>query len=298
MITFCGFSYRSSGIVRGMQLQQNIRGSEFLDVDNLAGRRPENEVVIYVRKIDDRHAMLCKKSGYKIGYDVADNPVTDIIRGFTEDDDFSRYVRDYIDFYIVNNDLVKSELQKKTDKKIYVIPHHNCNFKKIHNSPRTPKTIGYIGLPEQSITAEELSPICRKLDLQFFNKDITTHSELVDAFSSIDIGMVFFNQSADEKRRKIQEKILKYKPGTKLSNFQSYGIPTVCLPYESFKQFGSNQCIFVNDFEELVSGLERLVTDHHFYGELSERSIEAGEKLHISEVVKYYEQIARDMTSL
>lgn len=294
MITFCGFSYRSSGIVRGMQLAARIDGSKFLDIDALNYAHPQNNVVIYVRKFDENHAKFCKNLNLKVGYDVADNPVTDFLYGRVKEDDFSRYTHPTIDFYIVNNDVVLQKLQQHTDKKIYVIPHHNCNFDKVHNRIQKPKTIGYIGLPEQSISQERLDDICKKFGLTFVVKDVTEHSKLDFAFSQIDIGLVFF----EKDNEKLKKKILDYKPGTKLSNFQSYGIPTICLPYESFKQFGENNCYFIDKFEEIEDHVANLVNDHDVYSSMSKNSILTGEKLHIDNVTKYYTDIVADFSKV
>lgn len=295
MITFCGFSYRSSGIIRGMQLSQRLQNSEFLDIDRLSFKRPKNEVVLHVRKFDAAHAQYCKSLGLKVGFDVADNPVTDFLYGRVKQDDFSRYVNPSIDFYIVNNDLVKEKMEACTDKKVYVVPHHNCNFDKVRNPQRKPKTIGYIGLPEQSIDVEKLQSTCSKLNLSFFNRDIIEHSKLSEAFSQIDIGMVFFEK--EESKKELQEKILNYKPGTKLSNFQSYGIPTVCLPYQSFKQFGEGKCRYIETIESLEYELENLVKNEDAYHTLSTESAMVGEKFHIDHVLQYYKKISEDMTN-
>lgn len=293
MITFCGFSYRSSGIIRGMQLSQRLPDADFQDIDRLGHQRPKNDVVLHVRKFDSTHAEYCKSKGLKVGFDVADNPVTDYLYGRVKQDDFSRYVHPAIDFYIVNNDIVKGKISQYTDKKVYVIPHHNCNFKKIHNEKRKPKKLGYIGLPEQSINSDKMNSFCRKLDITFSIEDVTEHASLDSAFSKIDIGLVFFEK--DSSKKDLQEKILNYKPGTKLSNFQSYGIPTVCLPYESFKQFGENQCRYINFMNELEFEVEKLVRDEEWYNDLSQNSIPIGEKFHIDNVVQYYKKISEDM---
>ena len=291
MITFCGYSYRSSGHVRGMQLASHLEGSDFLDVDRLNERDTKNNVIVYVRKFDHHHAQLSKKRGHIVGYDVLDNPVTDFIRGRTKEDNFASYVSDSIDFYIVNNDVMLLEMKKHTDKPVYVIPHHNCNFGRKHKKNRKPQTIGYIGLPEQSIAEDGLKKICEKFNLQFINRDVTEHSKLDAAFSEIDIGLVYFDLI--EEKKELQEKILKYKPGTKLSNFQSYGIPTICLPYESFKQFGYDKYLSATSLEEVEFYIEKLMS-RQFYEELSVESVQAGEKLHIENVVDYYRAIVKD----
>jgi hypothetical protein len=291
MITFCGFSQRSSGIIRGEQLSKRLPGSEFLDVDGVGRTRPLNNTVIYIRKINVDHLQHCKKWGMKTGYDVSDTPVTDYSRGLVTEDDFSRYTHELLDFYIVNNDVVKSEMRKFTTKPIHVVPHHSCNFNRKRNSLRIPRTIGYIGLPEQSIDESSLSLMCKEYGLTFTKQDVSKHADLDEAFSEIDIGLIYFDR--DSIKKGVHERILKYKPGTKLTNFQSYGIPTLCLPYESFKQFGGEKCIFVESLDDIKRGVARLVEDPSHYEAMSNESVLHAEKLHIDNVVRYYEEIAR-----
>lgn len=293
MITFCGYSNRSSGIIRGRQLSQYLDGSDFIDVDRLDWKKPKNDIILYVRKFDENHIKHCKKLGLKVGFEVSDNPVADYITGRVKKDDFSRYTHPLIDFYVVNNDVVKNEMLKHTSKSVYVIPHHNCNFKRIIREPREPKNLGYIGLPEQSIAVEAMLGLCQKFNLNFIKKDVVDFKKLDDAFSEIDIGIVFFEKN--ESKKELQEKILKYKPNTKLSNFQSYGIPTVCIPYESFKQFGEQKCIFVEDMNQVDQAVENLISDRKLYDTLSNEGVKVSEKLHIENVIEYYRTIKEDM---
>jgi hypothetical protein len=291
MITFAGFTYRSSGIIRGKQVSKFIEGSDFVDIDS--PKHPKNNIVIHVRKFNEDYARFCKSKNLTVGFEVADNPVTDYLYGRVQQDDFSRYVSKYCDFYIVNNDVCKQELSKFTDKKIYVIPHHNCNFaKKINQLKNKPKRLGYIGVPEYTLNEKSLESFCKKANLVFTSKNPEKHEELEEAFNQIDIGIVFFEK--DSIKSGVYERTIKYKPNTKLTNFQSFGIPTICLPYESYKQFGENQCIFVENAEELQDKIIEISSNEDLYFSLSKTSINVGEKHHISKVIEYYLQISRD----
>lgn len=290
MITFIGFSYRSSGIIRGKQISSLIPDSDFVDVD-----RPtpvKNNLAIFVRKFDEAQAKRLKSQGKILGFDVADNLVTDFLYGRVEKDDFKRYTSEFLDFYIVNNDLMKFELSKATNKPIYVIPHHNCNFNRKINEVKKPARLGYVGMPEYTLDKKSLEDFCNKLGLTFVTSNPETHEKLEHEFSKIDIGVIFFKQ--DSIKAGVYERTLKYKPNTKLTNFQSFGIPTVCLPYESYKQFGENQCLFVNDENELKEQIVKLTNDNALYSSLSKSSITVAEKYHISNITNYYSKIVGD----
>lgn len=293
MITFAGFTHRSSGIIRGKQVSQFVDGSDFIDID--APSHPKNNVVIHVRKFNESFAKFCKSKNLTVGFDVADNPVTDYLYGRVNQDDFKRYVNEYCDFYIVNNDFCRHELSKFTNKKIYVIPHHNCNFaKKINNLKEGgPKRLGYIGMPEYTVNEKSMESFCKKANLVFTTKNPQKHEELEDAFNQIDIGIVFFEKESIKSG--VYERTIKYKPNTKLTNFQSFGIPTICLPYESYKQFGENQCIFVEDSEELENKIIEISSNEDLYFSLSKASVNVGEKYHISKIVEHYLRIKKDL---
>lgn len=290
MISFVGFSYRSSGIIRGKQLSSVIPGSDFVDVDALS--IPRNKTVIFVRKYDERYAKACKNNGLIVGYDVADNAVTDFLYGRTDNEDMSRYTSKFCDFYIVNNDACKKQLSEVTDKKIYVIPHHNCNFSKKINPVNIPTRLGYVGLPDYSLKENSIKTLCEKTGMQFVASNPEKHEDLEKCFSSIDIGIVFFEKN--EVKQGIYDRTLKYKPNTKLTNFQSFGIPTICLPYESYRQFGGNHCIFVETFEQLVDQINSLRLDLELYNSLSANSYKHAENYHILRVKDSYLQIERD----
>ena len=290
MISFVGFSYRSSGIIRGKQLSHVIPRSDFIDVDSLS--IPKNKVVIFVRKYEERFAKACKNNGLIVGYDVADNAVTDFLYGRTDNEDMSRYTSEFCDFYIVNNDVCKQQLSKATDKKIYVIPHHSCNFSKKRNLLRSPTTLGYVGLPDYSLNEELLKLVCEKTGMKFLTSNPENHKDLESSFSDIDIGIVFFDKNSIKQG--IYDRTLKYKPNTKLTNFQSFGIPTICLPYESYKQFGGNNCIFVENIDQLIEKINSLRLDFELYNSMSENSYRHAEDYHISKVKDLYLQIERE----
>lgn len=268
-----------------------IPNSEFLNIDNPTN--PKNKITIQIRKFDASFAEYCKSKGLTVGFEVSDNMVTDYLYGRVNQDDFARYTNKFCDFYIVNNDITKEGLSKVTDKKIYVIPHHNCNFSKTKNvTSKKPKTIGYIGVPDYTIKPNIIQDICIKNNLNFFIENPLDYKNLQLCFQKIDIGIVFFEK--DSIKDGIYERTLKYKPNTKLTNFQSYGIPTICLPYESYKQFGENKCIFVETLNELNFQIENLCNNQDLYQNLSLESIKVGEKYHISNVKENYLQIVKD----
>jgi hypothetical protein len=84
------------------------------------------------------------------------------------------------------------------------------------------------------------------------------------------------------------------KPNTKLSNYQSYGIVTLCNDSTSFKEFGNNSYLKHDNLEEFERNLKLLVQDRELRIEISNESYKHSKLLHINNVIKNYDNIIKD----
>jgi hypothetical protein len=287
MINFLGIAGRTAGLIRGEQISSKNEGSTYSDVTS--SQVGTNKVSIIVRNHSSGAAALHKKSNKIVGYDICDMPVGDIFFRNSKDLRIKNYLHDVYDFYIVNNDLCADEARSYTNKPVFVIPHHTTNIdnKKIQiNNPV--KRIGYVGLPEQISHANLITNYCKSNDIEFVNIHPSSREECDRVFMSIDIGIIFF----DEKTHSpiLMDAIKKYKPNTKLSNFQSYGIPTISVEYESFNQFGENFYIKVKTLDEFFENLKTLIDDSTYRESLSNNSFSVAKKMHIDEIVLLYKK--------
>ena len=289
MINFLGMEGRTAGLIRGQQISSKIQDSEFiLNTQNRVGK---NKLTIVARNHIQAAASLNKANNKIVGYDICDMPIGDAIFRGAKDLHLKNYCHEIYDFFIVNNDACKSEIQGLIKKPVYVIPHHTTNLdqKKIVVKEKVTK-IGYVGLPEQLSQAEKIVNFCSKKNVEFISVHPSTREECDKVFLSLDIGVIFVDESSHSAY--IIDAIKKYKPNTKLSNFQSYGIPTISVPYESFEQFGGDAYVKIQNIDELIKSLNTLIDDFSQRKTLSERSYEVAKQFHIDEIVKLYKNIA------
>lgn len=282
---FIGLQERTSGLIRGVQLAKKF-GWKFYEQGDQRVLQERNETIIFIRSINLGLAKILRDLGNKVGFDLLDRPVADQHQLLSKELDWKIYQFD-IDFYIVNNTLTKEflENQGKVSKPIYVIPHHTVNFesRKIRFNESV-KNVGYIGLENQFSNKEIISKYLKDRNINFIMHHPNTREEVVDVMSTFDIGIV----SVDDDNSLWKKYIFGFKPNVKLSNFQSFGIPTIASPYSSFCEFGENQWLKANSIDEFIHNLDFLISDVKTRSELSRSSLVVGEKFHISNMYDYY----------
>ena len=153
--------------------------------------------------------------------------------------------------------------------------------------------VGYVGLPEQLSNKKSIEAFCESHGVEFVSVHPSTREECDDVFRSLDIGVVFVDNDG-VMRPRVVELMRRYKPNTKLTNFQSYGIPTICTLYESYKEHGEDACLFVNSQEELEAQLQNLISNANV--RLAESKKAVGKKFHIDEIVRLYRKMAYEVS--
>jgi hypothetical protein len=222
-------------------------------------------------------------------------PVGDAVFRQKEIKNLRDYTHKECDFFIVNNSLAQADVGLVSDKPSFIIPHHSTNFGNIKATwNEEVKRVGYVGLPEQLSSKTEIEKLCRDHGAEFVSLHPNTRDECDALFKTIDIGVVF--AESDEKMRPhVVDLMKRYKPNTKLSNFQSYGIPTVCTPYESYIEFGGQACRFVDTKDRMLYEIEHLIIeDPEMRASLARDAFYVGQKFHIDNIKKLYENNHKD----
>lgn len=301
MITFLGMPERTSGEIRGRQVAERFhvgeRSARFVNVHNPSWDViKQNKVALFIRTWEPRLARELAKRGYVVGYEVADMPVGDAVFRGAEVKDLSAYAHSECNFFVVNNGVQRADMAAVTDKPVYVIPHHSTNFEGQAAPFRTKvQRVGYVGLPEQLSNKEDIEAFCKASDVEFVSVHPNTREECDAVFRSLDIGVVFAENDG-AMRPRVVELMKRYKPNTKLTNFQAYGIPTICTPYESYVEHGGGACLFVNNKEELFTSLRELIMNPNFRLVESNKAYVVGKKFHIDEIVKLYVNMTREVS--
>ena len=296
MISFIGLKDRSSMEIRGNQIANKIAGQTIRFGDPPQIVHPQlnqiKQCMIMVRhaaNTEHRAALRkCRPDGM-LGLDILDLAVGDLLFRNQKFQGMEPYLHnDDFDFYIVNNSAIRMLALEKTSKPCFVIPHHTVNFENKRTCfGEKIKRIGYLGLPEQMDSFDEISEICENLGLEFVVSNEQTHEGCINFLSTLDAGIVYLNEQDAVRSSHIRA----FKPNTKLTNFQSFGIPVLCTPYESFKEFGKDVYIPLSDLSSIEVALKRLIDDDELRRDLSNRGYEHAQSFHIDNIASLYRQI-------
>lgn len=292
MITFVGMSSRSSGNVRGLQVAQAL-GGNFFDTDRMrfvGSPAKFHPTVIFVRTFHPNIADHLVKLDHKIGFDVIDRAVASLHRQQKSNSDlteidWSEFHDERINFYILGTTSAKIQLSPhlSKDQQIFIIPHHAAPPAPVlKSSSDSVKTVGYIGTSDQLMYQDEIRKFCKERGAELITSHPNTREEVINLLSKIDVGIAFV------ERNNRTGYVIDYKPNTKLSNFQCFGIPSVVTEYDSFVEFGDNCYLPGNSKEEFFQNLERLFNEKTLRESLSSRGLTVGKDLVLSKVKDYY----------
>lgn len=303
---FVGMRERTSGMSRGVQLCQQKKSEwRFFQSGDVGLLNIKNEIIIFIRAIDNSLVKLLKRNNNVIVYDLLDRPVADQHQHIKQHNsdveiNWTQYINNDIDFFIVNNSLVKNKLVTlgMSPDKVYVIPHHTVNYEsdkiKINE---TVKAVGYVGLPDQISHYNEIKTFLENRNIKFISEHPSTREQVSDVIKHLDLGIIFVDDF--EKSSLSTKYILNYKPNVKLSNFQSFGVPTVACEYASYVEFGGKDSWLKsptkNDF---FQNLDFLINDStqskNVRKELSHNSYQNAKSYHIDEIIGIYETLEKN----
>lgn len=296
MITFVAYHDRASGKVRGMQIADRISGGQFVDL-NSSVLKVQNEFVILTRNYNANFVKHLKSSGHIVGYDINDMPVGDVVARNEKytfgGSSIKKYCHDECDFFIVNTDVAKSEVELVTAKPCFVIPHHNCNFDNEFVSLNSKvKRVGYVGLSEQLSKQTFITQFLHQLDIEFVAVHPTTRDECNSILKTLDIGIIYTDTDYFPNAQDAIKVSRAFKPNIKLANFQSYGIPTISVNYASYTQFGGEDAwIKIETLDELLQNIQSLITDDKLRAKISINSIINSKNYHVDLIAKQYENM-------
>lgn len=289
MITFVCMPSRTSGEIRGKQVSERLGGLAcYTDIHNPDWKKiGRNKVTLLCRTWDGNLAKELKKQGHVVGYDMADMMVGDAVFRNKTVTDLRDYVHPECDFFVVNNEVQRADVMMFSGSRpVFTLPHHSTNFSGTtcgHNDK--PRRVGYVGLPEQLSAKSEIETLCASHNVTFISVHPNSREECDAVFRSLDIGLVFA-ESDSTMRPDVVALMKRYKPNTKLTNFQSYGVPTICTPYQSYIEFGENACRFVDTKEAMLDNLAQLLENEDVRFAEAQAAIVVGRKFHIDELIK------------
>ncbi len=175
-----------------------------------------------------------------------------------------------------DEDVMKSVIPNK----VVLIPQHHCNFDRVHRETTQIKKIGIIGeLPAFHLLPEglEVELEKRKIELVKFSK-FYSRQDIINFYMDIDLQIVW------RPYKKLLSNPLK------IVNASSFGIPTIALDEEAFKEMEG--CYMpAKTLDEFLICLDELVANPELYLEYSGRCIEKSEEYHIECIGELYKQL-------
>jgi hypothetical protein len=273
------FVYKRAGIdtaeIRGRQISEAMA----CDSVSLPELTPElarrYEAVLYVKRIPGPRVLeAIRDAGVKQFYDPLDHYAwRDIGRGAP-----------FLDAFIGANLTHAVFLQQRFGRPAVEIPHHHCNFGELRiPAGRTPATLGFISTPDhwpenrrmvQKLGYPVVTNVSRKGEGGF--------ARLIDAYLATDVGFTW----------RMRSHKLRFNCANKLTNFMSFGIPSVHTPESGFLQFGSHgeTALYAHHKHDFVDMVKWLAEDVDLRQRMGDACYEAARPFHISRIADRYRE--------
>jgi len=308
-----------SAFLRGYQITESLARhnikADILNWPDLAiklscEKSLEYNIFIFVKEwSQDLAGMIKKKSKGKIIIDIVDN--------YQLHDEFTcnKVSYDLADLFIVPTTYQKILLTQRflnyKKKPVWVIPHNHTNFYNLINDVTRPvNCIGFQGTISNRLPKtleKKLKNFCKSHKIKwrnFFIQEIkllynflpiSKINQLIQhQLDSIDIGIIFPPDNSGIKNIIKMEKstmeLILFKPATRLVNFLSHGIPTICYPYTSYLEVcvSSGYPLFCSDEDSLFNWLQLLIEDVSLRSNISKKGLEIANKYSLEQIVLYY----------
>jgi hypothetical protein len=247
-----------SGIIRGKQISQYL-GAKLNPVEGY-----ENDICIYVKP----HLMTqFAKHSY---IDIMDASHSAVLN-FTK-----------MHIPIILSSLSAYDVYSKAFKKnkFVFIPQHHCNYERIRRERPRVTTVGIIGYHASFVyPMEDVRKRLQEVGMELlFENHILNRTDAVNAYKKIDIQITWVESTWITKN------------AMKLYNAASFGIPTVGLKQQIYKEF-EGYYIPITTMDGMIKKIVKLKEDKEYYAQFSEHIIPKAEEYHIANIAKLYRQL-------
>ena len=171
-------------------------------------------------------------------------------------------------------------------RKMFLIPHHHCNFESFKRPDRPVKVVGCIGGDSavqfpHSLLKERLAEI--GLNWKFSGYNPRDREAVVEFYKSIDIHLTY--------RTSHKRNLLLHMNPLKLNNAGSFGIPSVSYPEPAYKEEWKDSCLWGEDIDSIINNVQLLATNKELYAEMSNRASEKASEYHIDKIIPLYREL-------
>jgi hypothetical protein len=171
-------------------------------------------------------------------------------------------------------------------RKMFLIPHHHCNFESFRRPERDVKTVGCIGgdsavqWPHEDIK-KRLGEI--GLEWRFSGYNPRDRQMVVKFYKTLDIHLTY--------RTSHKRNLLYHMNPLKLNNAGSFGIPSVSFPEPAYKAEWQDSCLWGESMDAIIKNVKRLATDKGLYREMSDLAFEKASEYHIDKIAPLYKEL-------
>jgi hypothetical protein len=266
--------------IRGRQIASRL-GAETVTLSSFNVETARlYDVIVYVKRLPDEATLeAVRKLGVRQVMDVLDNYSSWSLRNKSQ----------YLDAFISANLTQGVHLTVRYGIRAVEIPHHHCNFDSLRIPERNGKpTLGFISTPDTRRTNEKLA---RKTGLPFVTnvsrKGENGFKRLIDDYMSIDIGFAY----------RMDSNKLRFNCANKLTNFMSFGIPSVLTPESGYLEYGRHgeTVLFAHDKRDFVDLLRWLASDAAMRRRMGDACVEAAAPFHIDQIKLRYLEFLRSL---
>ncbi len=273
------FVYKRGGLdtaeIRGRQIARE------LECDSIPLRELTAEIgarygaIIYVKRMPETKILAeLKRRGVRQAFDVLDN--------YSERT--ARSASDHVDAFIGANLTQTIHLQRRYSAAAVEIPHHHCNFDNLRIPRRTGlPVIGFISTPDRwSRNLRLAKKTGYALVTNVSRKGPRGFEAMIEAYMGTDIGFAY----------RITSDKLRFNCANKLTNFMSFGIPSVLTPESGYLEYGRHgeTVLYAYTTEDFVDMIRWLGQDIDLRARMGDACYEAAKPFHITRIADRYRE--------
>ncbi|HYW09705.1 MAG TPA: glycosyltransferase [Longimicrobium sp.] len=270
------FVYKRGGVdtaeIRGRQMATALG----CDLVRLADLTPEvgarYEALIYV-KIPAAASVMDEigRRGVRQFVDVLDN------YGWRS----LRRVAPFVDTFVGANLTHAVYLAKLTGRAAVELEHHHCNFDELRIPHGRGPTLGFIaGQKQWPMNRRIVGRLGYPVVHNGVRKGEGAFASLIDAYMATDVGFAY----------RMESNKLRFNCANKLTNYMSFGIPSVLTPEGGYLEFARHgeTCFYAHNKEDFALLVQHLARDPELRRRMGDAAYEAARPFHISRIAERY----------
>ena len=278
------FVYKRRGIdtaeIRGRQIAKALNCDSIPLPELTLAIAANYHALVYIKHVPPNEWLSrIGKKGVRQAFDVLDN----------YSDWTMRRSAPRLNAFIAANLTQAVYLQQTYNTPAIEIPHHHCNFDELRIPKRTgPPVIGFISTPGHW---PENNRIAKRTGYEVVanvsRKGAGGFQKLIDSYMATDIGFTY-RMDADK---------LRFNCANKLTNYMSFGIPSVLTPESGYLEYGRHgeTVFYAHNPDDFVQLIRWVGEDPVMRARMGDACYEAAKPFHIGKIADRYRTFLREL---